>query len=136
MNLWKYCAILLLVMMAAVSCSTKATEPSPAATAAPSDKPDTAAVAAAADAANATPPPAAPAPEPITVPASTVLNVVLLDALSSEKNKPGDTFQATLAAPLVVKGQTVVEKGAKVEGRVVDAKESGRVKGLASMRLV
>lgn len=135
MNLWKICAMLLLAAVAAGGCSTKAPEPAPSSAVAPADKPDAAAPAAEVPKPPAPEPAAAP-PKPITVPAATALNVILLDALSSDKNKPGDTFQATLAAPLVVKGETVLEKGAKVQGRVVDAEESGRVKGRASMRLV
>jgi hypothetical protein len=137
MNLWKLCALFLVTAIVAVGCSTKATEPSPSTAVAP-DKTDAAAAPAADAPKPATTPeaPAAPAPQPITVPAATTLNVVLLDALSSDKNKPGDTFQATLAAPLVVKGETILAKGAKVQGRVVDAKEAGKVKGRASMRLV
>jgi hypothetical protein len=42
---------------------------------------------------------------------------------------------ASLAAPLVIDGKTVVDKGTKVRGRVLDAEESGRVKGLANIRL-
>jgi len=82
----------------------------------------------------------APKPEPaapkmISVPAGTALQVALDSALSSGKNNAGDKFEATLAAPLTIEGTTVLEKGTKVHGRVVDAKESGRVKGLASITL-
>ncbi|HLQ79187.1 MAG TPA: hypothetical protein VK210_17640 [Terriglobia bacterium] len=82
------------------------------------------------------PKPAAPAaPKMVTVPAGTEIEIVLTDGLSSAKNKSGDTFAGSLAAALVVGGTTVLEKGATVHGRVVDAKGSARVKGLASMSL-
>jgi hypothetical protein len=80
-------------------------------------------------------PPKPAAPKMVTVPAATALEVVLDSALSSAKNNAGDKFDASLAAPVIVNGDTVLEKGAKVHGRVVDAKESGRVKGLASITL-
>jgi hypothetical protein len=79
---------------------------------------------------------AEPLPEPkITIPAGTRFRVSLLDAVSSDKSRPGDRFSAVLAEPVVVAGRTVLAKGTKVHGRVVEAKESGRVKGRASIEL-
>jgi len=72
----------------------------------------------------------------VSVPAGTELTVVLIDSLSSEKNKAGDQFTASLATPVMLDGKTVIDKGTKVQGRVVDAEGSGRVKGRANMRLV
>jgi len=76
-----------------------------------------------------------PAPK-ITVPAGTRLRVALIDGVSSENSSPGDEFMASLAEPVVVDGKTVIEAGTKVHGRVVDAEESGRVKGRASLNLI
>ena len=76
-------------------------------------------------------------PEPKTVvPAGTRFRVALIDAVSSDKSRPGDSFMASLTEPIVVDGKTVLEKGTKVRGRVVDAKESGRVKGRAAIELM
>jgi hypothetical protein len=77
----------------------------------------------------------APAATPVKIPAGTKLSVILNDELDSGKNNAGDTFKANLAAPVMVGGKTVIDKGAAVQGKVVDAKGSGRVKGLASMSL-
>jgi hypothetical protein len=82
--------------------------------------------------------PAPPAPPPIrtvTIPASTAITVRLLDAISSERNRAGDTFQATLEQPLVADGIVVADRGASVFGRVVQAQQSGRVAGVAEMAL-
>jgi hypothetical protein len=81
---------------------------------------------------------AAPQPEPkpaILIPAGTKLRIALIDAVSSDKNRAGDHFAASLVEPVVIDGRTVLSKGTKVRGRVVDAKESGRVKGRASIEL-
>ena len=76
-------------------------------------------------------------PEPkVVIPAGTRFRVALIDAVSSDKSHPGETFMASLAEPVVVDGKTVLEKGTKVQGRVVDSKESGRVKGRASIELI
>jgi hypothetical protein len=75
-------------------------------------------------------------PEPkITIPAGTRLRVALIDGVSSNQNSSGDQFMASLTDPVVIDGKTVLAKGTKVRGRVVDAKESGRVKGRASIQL-
>jgi hypothetical protein len=74
--------------------------------------------------------------ETVTVPAGARVRVALLDGISTTKNSPGDTFEASLVEPVVVDGKTVFEKGAKVKGRISDAEESGRVKGRASLTLV
>ena len=79
-----------------------------------------------------------PAPEPkpaILIPAGTTLRIALIDAVSSDQNRPGDHFAASLAAPIVIDGRTVLSKGTKIRGRVIDAKGSGRVKGRASIEL-
>jgi hypothetical protein len=70
-----------------------------------------------------------------TIPEGTKLRVALIDTVSSDKNRSGDQFQASLVEPVVVDGKTILEKGTKVRGRVLDAKESGRVKGRATVEL-
>src|SRR5256885_13360133 len=70
--------------------------------------------------------PKPPAPEPprmLAVPAGTALHVVLNTELSSSKSNAGDKFEASLTAPVVVDGVPILERGSKVHGRVVDAKE-------------
>jgi hypothetical protein len=76
-------------------------------------------------------------PEPrVVIPAGTHLRIALIDGLSSDRSRPGDSFMASLAEPIVVDGKTILEKGTRIQGRVVDAKESGRVKGRASIELM
>jgi len=162
MNQLKYGVLLLLMMVAVSSCSPKTAEeaksnpdaadaaptaaaeaPAAAANSAPAKSPESAAPSRASAPAKAAPDEAKPAPRPapepprtVEVPSGTELEVVLLDALNSGKNQAGDQFLTSLAAPVVVRGVTVIEKGTKIQGRVVDAEGSGRVKGRASMRLV
>jgi hypothetical protein len=79
---------------------------------------------------------AKPAPAPrLKIPAGTQLHIRLIDGVSASKSEPGSEFNASLAEPVIVDGKTVLEKGSPVVGRVVDAKESGRVKGRASLSL-
>ena len=79
---------------------------------------------------------AKPAPPPkIMIPAGTSLHVRLSEGVSASKSEPGTEFSATLSDPVVVDGKTLLPQGTQVVGRVVDAKESGRVKGRASLNL-
>jgi hypothetical protein len=79
--------------------------------------------------------PKAPAPQPIVVPAGTMLTVRLGEALGSKTSQAGQTFSATLAQPVEVDGKTVIPSGASASGVVVDAKPLGRFKGAASLQV-
>jgi hypothetical protein len=81
------------------------------------------------------PPAPPPPPRQATLKAGMLVPVRLIETVSSDKNHPGDTFSATLDAPLVVDGLVLAERGARVEGKVVESQQAGRVKGLASIAL-
>jgi hypothetical protein len=72
---------------------------------------------------------------PIAVPEETALRVSLNQSISSNVSRPGERFEATVAVPVVVDGKTVIPEGAQVQGMVVDARPSGRLRGRASLRL-
>lgn len=74
-------------------------------------------------------------PRKVTIPAGTLISVRLAETLSSEKNQPGDRFTATLDQPLIVEGLILAERGARVEGRVLEVQRAGRVRGLASLKI-
>jgi hypothetical protein len=74
-------------------------------------------------------------PESLTIPAGTVIQVRASDWLSSDRNKPGDEFIATLAQPIVVDGWVVMRRNQNIIGRVTDAKRAGRVKGVSRLQL-
>ena len=73
--------------------------------------------------------------KPVTVPEGTDLRVVLDQSISTAENRSGDSFKATLASPIIVDGKTVVPKDAPVTGHIVDARPSGRLKGVARLDL-
>lgn len=75
------------------------------------------------------------APQPIVVPPGRVLTVRLSQSLSSKGSQAGETFIATLAEPVDVNGQPVIQKGATVRGTVVNAKAMGHFKGGALLQL-
>ena len=122
--------------------SAKPASASPKVDAAPAPPAPAPAPAPAAVAKNDTPAPAPapapappPKPQPVIIPTGTELNVILVDPLNSGKNKADDEFSANLAAPVYVNGATILERGAKVEGKVIAAEGSGRVSGKATMTI-
>ena len=95
--------------------------------------------------ADATPPPAAvPQPQPAPAPAppppppppkkyiidqGTQITVRLVDPIDSEKNQTGDTFHATLNAPLTSDGEQAVPAGVELTGHLVEVKSAGKFAG-------
>lgn len=81
------------------------------------------------------PPEEKPEPQPIVVPAGTVLVVRTAQALGSKTSQAGQTFGATLAQPVTVEGRTALPGGSQVSGTVVTAKAKGKVKGEGQLDL-
>ena len=65
-------------------------------------------------------------PAQIIVPYGTMLAVRLTQTLRSDLNQPGDTFLASLAAPIVIGNKVIIPEGAGVTGKIVDARNAGR----------
>jgi len=80
-------------------------------------------------------PTSASPPLQITIPAHTEIEVRLNQSIATKRVVSGDPFFATVADPVVVRGQTVIPAGAPVKGRVVSTHEAGRLKGVAELRL-
>jgi len=57
-----------------------------------------------------------------TLPPGTLLTVRLENSLSSTKVHAGDPFTASVAAPLTVNGDTLIQRGAPVTGRIESAR--------------
>ena len=77
-------------------------------------------------------PPSPPEPHRVTLNAGMLIPVRLVDGLSTERNKPGDRFTATLVKELVADDFVIAERGARVEGRVV-ASGPGKTNGVAGL---
>lgn len=78
---------------------------------------------------------AQPQPQPVTIPAGTLIDVRLVDSLSSSSNRSGDSFKATLDQPILVNGWEAVPRGATVTGRVVGARASGHLETPAELSI-
>ena len=91
-------------------------------------------------------PAATPAPAPASAPASapagtldlpagTSFLVRMIDGVNSEVNKVGQTFAASLDAPVTVNGAEAIPRGADVVVKLVDAKQSGTFTGHSEVTL-
>jgi len=70
-----------------------------------------------------------------TIPPGTNISVRLGQTISSDKAHSGDVWTGTLHHSVVVNGKTVAKRGAAVQGKVVNAKASGRLSGAALLEL-
>ena len=80
-------------------------------------------------------PPVVATPVETVIPTGTLLRV-RLDRAIRRAGVRGDEFTATLAAPVVVNGQSVLPTGTQLSGHVLVSTSSGRLKGRARLVLV
>jgi hypothetical protein len=71
----------------------------------------------------------------ITLPKGTAISAAARQTLATDKNKVGDTFAASLTAPIQVDGKTVIPKGAQVTCRIVKVKKHEIKVTLASVEI-
>jgi len=98
--------------------------PPPAQAAAPQD-----------NTAMAPPPPPPPPPKKFIIDQGTQITVRLIDPIDSEKNQTGDTFHATLNAPLTSDGEEAVPAGVEVTGHLVEVKSAGKFAGQSTVAM-
>lgn len=65
------------------------------------------------------------AAEPVILPANTVVELRVVQPVSSRSSKPGETFALVLAEPLVVAGVVLLPADTPVQGEVIHAARSG-----------
>ena len=73
---------------------------------------------------------------PVEIPVGTPVTVHLQGSLSSASSHAGDSFDAVLDEPIIVKGQSIAPQGAAITGKVLDAKASAQPKDPGYLRLV
>lgn len=86
-----------------------------------------------APAAPATPPPPPPQPITVTIPEGTIVTVRTIDSIDSNTASSGQTFSASLDAPVVVGDQVVLPKGLNARLKVVQASSAGKFKGSSEL---
>jgi BON domain len=88
-----------------------------------------------APAADSAPPPPEPQPQKVEIAAGTSLRIQMIDSVDSSVNHVGDTFHASLAAPIVVGNEVVVPKGTDIYVRLVNARSAGHITGRSELGL-
>jgi hypothetical protein len=71
----------------------------------------------------------------VTLPAGTMLPIILDTSVGSDTSRAEEPIAAHLARRVTLHGETVLDAGSRVRGVVTDAKASGRVKGLAHVAI-
>jgi outer membrane biosynthesis protein TonB len=81
------------------------------------------------------PPPPPPPPQPITVtiPEGTVVTVRTIDSIDSATASAGQSFSASLDAPVVVNDHVVLPKGLNARLRLTEASSAGKFKGRSEL---
>lgn len=75
------------------------------------------------------------APEIVTLPSGTVIEIEMLDGVSSATSQAGDAFRAKVAAEVRHDGRAVIPQGAVVSGTVTEAKRLAKIGGRARLGL-
>jgi len=71
----------------------------------------------------------------VVVPAGTVLTVRTSEAIGTQQSQPGQTFHAVLAEAVAHASRPVIPAGATVSGKIVEAKQGGKIKGGSNLAL-
>ena len=74
-----------------------------------------------------------PAPKKLIIDQGTQMTVRLIDPIDSEKNQTGDTFHATLNAPLTSDGEEAIPAGVELTGHLVEVKSAGKFAGKSAV---
>lgn len=73
--------------------------------------------------------------ESVVIPSGALLRVRINQPLSSNRSQPGSTFDGIVANDVVAGNMVAIPRGAAVQGRVIDAKSSGVLKGRGEMQV-
>ena len=78
-------------------------------------------------------------PEPVarhfTIPSGTLIGIRMIDAVDSKTGHVGQTFHASLDAPITVDNQVVGAKGADVYVKLTEVQSAGNLKGQSELKL-
>lgn len=79
--------------------------------------------------------PPAPVIVDVTVPPGSVFSIRTIEPIDTARAQVGDTFNATLDAPIEVDGKVVIPDHADVQGRVADVRSAGKFEGSSLLAL-
>lgn len=71
----------------------------------------------------------------VTIPSNTIVTVLTIDGIDSAVNRTGQTFAASLDAPVIVNDNVVIPKGANATLKLVNASSAGHMTGRSELTL-
>jgi BON domain-containing protein len=77
----------------------------------------------------------APATRQVSIESGTPLYIRMVDSVDTDRSQVGDTFRATLDAPVYSGDEMLIPEGTAVVGRVVDLQDAGRFSGRPQLAL-
>jgi BON domain len=81
----------------------------------------------------APPPPPPPQPITVTIPEGTIVTVRTIDSIDSNNATTGQSFHASLDAPVVVDDQVILPRGLNAKLKLVQASSAGKFKGSSEL---
>src|SRR4029077_4477779 len=76
-----------------------------------------------------------PPPRQVVVPSGTLVGIRMIDSVDSDTARLGESFKASLDAPVVVDNETVFPKGSEVYVKLTKVQAAGRVSGKSELQL-
>lgn len=73
--------------------------------------------------------------KPLVVPADTIIYIRLQQPVTSATAQAGQSFAAVLDEPLLIDSQTIAPQGTEITGKVLAARESGRLHRAGYVRI-
>jgi len=74
-------------------------------------------------------------PDPLSVPAGTMLHCRTSQTLTTKLNYQGDAFTMSVVEPVSVNGRVAIPAGSTIAGHITRMERPGRIKGVGQMRL-
>jgi outer membrane biosynthesis protein TonB len=81
------------------------------------------------------PPPPPPQPVSVTLPEGSILTIRTIDSIDSKTSSTGQTFLASLDAPVVVNDTVVLPRGLNVRLKLIEASSAGSFKGRSELTI-
>ncbi len=77
-----------------------------------------------------------PPPRPqIVIPAGTAVTISMIDSIDSSRDQAGQRFDASVDAPVLVDGRTVIPKGARARVLLASVAQAGHIEGRSGVKL-
>ncbi len=81
------------------------------------------------------PAPVPPPPHSVTVPSGTLISIRMIDSVDSGTSHEGETFKASLDAPVVVNNETVFPRGSEAYVKVAKVQKAGNLSGRSELQV-